>query len=33
MGIGAVVGGLTTAARGSTGLRAMVLASTVFGPW
>ncbi len=31
MGIGAVVGGLMTAARGKTGLRAMVLASTVFG--
>jgi MFS family permease len=31
MGIGAVVGGLMTAARGKTGLRAMVLASTLFG--
>jgi MFS family permease len=31
MGIGAVVGGLMTAARGKTGLRAMVLASFVFG--
>jgi MFS family permease len=31
MGIGAVVGGLMTAARGKTGLRAMVMASTVFG--
>ena len=31
MGIGAVVGGLMTAARGKTGLRAMVLASLVFG--
>jgi MFS family permease len=31
MGIGAVVGGLMTAARGKTGLRAMVMASLVFG--
>ena len=31
MGIGAVVGGLMTAARGKTGLRAMVGASFVFG--
>jgi MFS family permease len=31
MGVGAVVGGLMTAARGKTGLRAMVLASLVFG--
>ena len=31
MGIGAVVGGLMTAARGKTGLRAMVLASFIFG--
>ncbi len=31
MGIGAVVGGLVTATRGKTGLRAMVLAATVFG--
>jgi MFS family permease len=31
MGIGAVAGGLMTAARGKTGLRAMVLASLVFG--
>jgi MFS family permease len=31
MGVGAVVGGLMTAARGRTGLRAMVLASFAFG--
>jgi MFS family permease len=31
MGVGAVVGGLITAARGRTGLRAMVLASCAFG--
>ncbi len=31
MGVGAVVGGLLTAARGRTGLRAMVLASCAFG--
>ena len=31
MGIGAVIGGLMTAARGKTGLRAMVGASLVFG--
>jgi MFS family permease len=31
MGVGAVVGGLMTAARGRTGLRAMVLASVAFG--
>jgi MFS family permease len=31
MGVGAVAGGLITAARGKTGLRAMVLASLVFG--
>jgi MFS family permease len=31
MGIGAVAGGLMTAARGKTGMRAMVLASLVFG--
>ena len=31
MGIGAVVGGLVTAARGRTGLRAMVVASVAFG--
>jgi MFS family permease len=31
MGVGAVVGGLMTAARGRTGLRAMVLASFIFG--
>jgi MFS family permease len=31
MGVGAVVGGLMTAARGKTGLRAMVLASLAFG--
>ena len=31
MGIGAVVGGLVTAARGRTGVRAMVLASVAFG--
>ena len=31
MGVGAVVGGLMTAARGRTGLRAMVLASCAFG--
>ena len=31
MGVGAVVGGLVTAARGRTGLRAMVLASVAFG--
>jgi MFS family permease len=31
MGIGAVVGGLMTAARGKTGLRAMVVAAFVFG--
>jgi MFS family permease len=31
MGIGAVIGGLFTAARGRTGIRAMVIASTGFG--
>ena len=31
MGVGAVVGGLFTAARGRTGIRAMVIASTGFG--
>jgi MFS family permease len=31
MGVGAVIGGLMTAARGRTGLRAMVLASVAFG--
>jgi MFS family permease len=31
MGVGAVVGGLMTAARGKTGLRAMALASLAFG--
>jgi MFS family permease len=31
MGIGAVIGGLMTAARGKTGLRAMVVASFAFG--
>src|SRR6202000_1869069 len=31
MGIGAVIGGLFTAARGRTGLRPMILASTGFG--
>ena len=31
MGVGAVVGGLFTAARGRTGLRAMIFASLVFG--
>ena len=31
MGVGAVVGGLVSATRGRTGLRAMVLASTLFG--
>lgn len=31
MGVGAVVGGLYTAARGRTGLRGMILASTGFG--
>jgi len=31
MGIGAVVGGLVTAARGRTGIRSMVIASTGFG--
>jgi MFS family permease len=31
MGIGAVVGGLFTAARGRTGLRSLILASCVFG--
>jgi MFS family permease len=31
MGVGAVVGGLITAARGKTGMRAMVLAAVVFG--
>lgn len=31
MGIGAVVGGLFTAARGRTGLRPMILASAGFG--
>ncbi len=31
MGVGAVVGGLFTAARGRTGLRAMIFASVIFG--
>ncbi len=31
MGVGAVIGGLWTAARGQTGLRALVRAATVFG--
>jgi MFS family permease len=31
MGVGAVVGGLITAARGKTGMRAMVLAAVIFG--
>lgn len=31
MGVGAVVGGLVTATRGSTGLRTMIVASAVFG--
>ncbi len=31
MGIGAVVGGLVTAARGKTGIRAMIVAATGFG--
>jgi MFS family permease len=31
MGVGAIVGGLVTAARGRTGMRAMVLAATAFG--
>lgn len=31
MGLGAVIGGLVTAARGRTGIRSMVIASTGFG--
>jgi MFS family permease len=31
MGVGAVVGGLVTATRGKTGMRAMIIASVVFG--
>jgi MFS family permease len=31
MGVGAVVGGLVTATRGKTGMRAMILAAVVFG--
>jgi MFS family permease len=31
MGVGAVIGGLVTATRGKTGMRAMIIASVVFG--